>query len=51
MFRNHYQAPVLGTWSQVPAAIRTSPRQVLRWGWTSTPPAVVTVTEYEKLPA
>jgi hypothetical protein len=31
-FRNHYQAPVLGTWTPVPNSIKQ--QQVLRWGWT-----------------
>jgi hypothetical protein len=33
-FRNHYQAPVLGTWAKVPKSICNNPQQVLRWGWT-----------------
>jgi hypothetical protein len=43
MFRNHYQAPVLGTWKPVPKAIRTNPQQILRWEWTPKPPVGVTV--------
>jgi hypothetical protein len=43
MFRNHHQAPVLGTWKPVPKAIRINPQQILRWGWTPKPPAGVTV--------
>jgi hypothetical protein len=50
MFRNHYQAPVIGTWAPVPASIRKNPQQVLRWGWTPQPPTEVTVAEYEKPP-
>ena len=50
MFRNHYQAPVIGTWASVPASIRKNPQQVLRWGWTPQPPTEVTVAEYEKPP-
>ncbi len=51
MFRNHYQAPMIGTWAPVPASIRTNPQQVLRWGWTPQPPTGVTTTEYEKPPS
>jgi hypothetical protein len=49
-FRNHYQAPVMGTWAQVPNSIKHNPQQVLRWGWTPTPPDKVSVAEYEKTP-
>jgi hypothetical protein len=48
MFRNHYQAPVIGTWAPVPVSIRTNPQQVLRWGWAPQPPPNVTIAEYEK---
>ncbi len=50
-FRNHYQAPVLGTWTKVPKAICNNPQQVLRWGWTPQPPAGISVAEYEKPPS
>jgi hypothetical protein len=50
MFRNHYQAPVIGTWAPVPTSIRTNLQQVLRWGWTPQPPTDVTIAEYEKPP-
>ena len=49
-FRNHYQAPVLGTWPAVPNPIRKNPQQVLRWGWTPTPPEGISIAEYEKPP-
>jgi hypothetical protein len=32
-FRNHYQAPVLGTWAPLPKSLLSNPQQVLRWGW------------------
>ena len=50
-FRNHYQAPVLGTWAKVPKTICNNPQQVLRWGWTPQPPAGISITEYEKPPS
>jgi hypothetical protein len=50
-FRNHYQAPVLGTWAKVPKAICNNPQQVLRWGWTPQPPAGISIAEYEKPPS
>ena len=50
-FRNHYQAPVLGTWAKVPKSVSNNPQQVLRWGWTPQPPAGISVAEYEKPPA
>jgi hypothetical protein len=49
-FCNHYQAPVLGTWPPVLNSIKHNPQQVLRWGWTPTPPNKVSVAEYEKPP-
>jgi hypothetical protein len=49
-FCNHYQAPVMGTWAPVPNSIEHNPQQVLRCGWTPTPPDNVSVAEYEKLP-
>jgi hypothetical protein len=49
-FRNHYQAPVLGNWPAVPNSIRKNPQQVLRWGWTPTPPEGISIAEYEKPP-
>ena len=49
-FRNHYQAPVLGTWAKLPKSIMDNPQQILRWGWTRTPPVNVSVAEYEKPP-
>jgi hypothetical protein len=49
-FRNHYQAPVLGTWAPLPKSMLSNPQQVLRWGWTPTPPDNVSVAEYEKPP-
>jgi hypothetical protein len=49
-FRNHYQAPVLGSWAPVPTNVRKNPQQVLRWGWTPEPPARVSIGEYEKPP-
>jgi hypothetical protein len=45
-FRNHYQAPVLGTWAPLPKSLLSNPQQVLRWGWTPTPPDNVSVAEY-----
>jgi hypothetical protein len=50
-FRNHYQAPVLGTWAKVPKSICQNPQQVLRWGWTPQPPTSVSIAEYEKPPS
>jgi hypothetical protein len=50
-FRNHYQAPVLGTWAKIPKSIINNPQQVLRWGWTPQPPAGVSIAEYEKPPS
>ena len=50
-FRNHYQAPVLGTWAKVPKSICNNPQQVLRWGWSPQPPAGISVAEYEKPPS
>jgi hypothetical protein len=50
-FRNHYQAPVLGTWAPVPKSICQNPQQVLRWGWTPKPPVKVSIAEYEKPPS
>jgi hypothetical protein len=47
-FRNHYQAPVLGNWAPLPKSLLSNPQQVLRWGWTPTPPDNVSVAEYEK---
>ena len=49
-FRNHYQAPVLGTWAKLPKSIMDNPQQILRWGWTRTPPVNVSVAEYEQHP-
>jgi hypothetical protein len=49
-FRNHYQAPVLGTWAPLPKALLSNPQQVLRWGWTPQPPDNISVAEYEKPP-
>jgi hypothetical protein len=49
-FRNHYQAPVLSTWPEVPNSIRKNPQQVLRWGWTPTPPEGISIAEYKKPP-
>ena len=50
-FRNHYQAPVLGTWARVPKSISNNPQQVLRWGWTPQPPAGISIAEYERPPS
>jgi hypothetical protein len=50
MFRNHYQAPVIGTWTPVPVSIRINPQQVLRCSWTPQPPRNVTIAKYEKPP-
>ena len=50
-FRNHYQAPVQGTWAPVPKSISNNPQQVLRWGWTPQPPDKISVNEYEKPPS
>jgi hypothetical protein len=49
-FCNHYQTPVLGNWPDVPNPIRKNPQQVLRWGWTPTPPEGISIAEYEKPP-
>ncbi len=49
-FRNHYQAPMLGTWASALNSIKHNPQQVLRWGWIPTLPDKVSVAEYEKLP-
>ena len=49
-FRNHYQAPVLGTWAPLPATLLSNLQQVLRWGWTPKPPDNISVAEYEKPP-
>jgi hypothetical protein len=50
MFCDHYQAPVIGTWTPVPASVCTNPQQVLRWGWMPQPPTDVTIAEYEEPP-
>ena len=50
MFRNHYCAPVIGTWPPVPAADRTNGQQILRHGFTPYPPPGVSSEEYIQNP-
>ena len=49
-FRNHYQAPVLGTWAKVPKQLEQNTQMILRWGFQPTPPPGVSATDYVKGP-
>jgi hypothetical protein len=49
-FRNHYQAPVLGTWAKVPTQLEQNTQMILRWGFQPTPPPGVSATDYVKGP-
>ena len=51
MFRNHYQAPIIGSWPPVPPDIRDNAQQILRWGFTPQPPDRVSVEEFIRDPA
>jgi hypothetical protein len=50
MFVQHYQAPVKGTWKPVPKKLQSNAQQILRWGFTPTPPPLVSVEEHECRP-
>jgi hypothetical protein len=48
-FQQHYNVPVtLLTAAVRPEAIRMHGQQLLRWGWTPTPPLGVTAIEYDE---
>jgi hypothetical protein len=49
-FRNHYQAPVQGTWEEVPTQLHTNAQMILRWGFQPTPPPGVSAKDYVKGP-
>ena len=48
-FLQHYNAPVdLMTLTPRPDSISLHGQQLLRWGWTPTPPLLVTAEEYDE---
>ncbi len=47
-FRNHYQAPVQGTWAEFPTRLQQNTQMILRWGFQPTPPQGVSATDYVK---
>lgn len=49
-FRNHYQAPVRGTWQEVPEELKQNTQMILRWGFQKTPPKGVSAADYAKGP-
>jgi hypothetical protein len=46
MFRQHYCAPVMGSWDPVPAKYHSNCQQVLRWGFQPDPPPGISTKEY-----
>jgi hypothetical protein len=49
-FRNHYQAPVRGTWEEFPEHLQQNTQMILRWGFKKTPPKGVSAADYVKGP-
>ena len=49
-FRNHYQAPVRGTWEEFPEHLQQNTQMILRWGFKKTPPRGVSAADYVKGP-
>jgi hypothetical protein len=49
-FRNHYQAPVQGTWADFQTRLQQNTQMILRWGFQPTPPQGVFATDYVKGP-